>query len=247
MIRFSFGNRRHDKSRTSRQQRSRRPMRCTLAARLSLEQLEDRRLLTIIVPGTFADTNAPFTPVSVGAAGTFTAPNLTLRDAVIEANYLYNSVNVGLANTIQLKAGTYTLSIANTAGHETASAKGDLNINGNLTIQGAATSGGPKTTIQQKAADRVFDVNSTGLTVNLDNLTIAGGRAVDDAVAGHLPGAYTAEGGGLWAAGDTLELSNAIFKADRAWAGPARPRPSTVNSRRAAPSGSTATRWALAA
>ncbi len=219
MIRFSLLNRRHDKSRTLRQRHTRRPWRCTLAARLSLEQLEDRRLLTIIVPATFADTNAPFTPVSVGAANSYTASGLTLRDAVIEANYLFNSVNTGVANTIILKAGTYTLSIANMAGHDALSKTGDLNVNGNLTIQGAATSGGPKTTIQQKAVDRVFEVNSTGLTVNFDNLTIAGGTAVDDAVAGHSPGAYIAEGGGVWTTGDTLELFNVIFKGDRALGG----------------------------
>ncbi len=144
MIRFSFTSRRHARSRTTRRRHARRPLRCTLAARLCLEQLEDRRLLTIIVPTTFGDTNTPFAPVSVGAAGTYTAPGLTLRDAVIEANYLYNSVNLGVPNTIQLKAGTYTLGIANTAGHEALSKTGDLNINSSLTIQGAATTGAPK-------------------------------------------------------------------------------------------------------
>ncbi|MGA2617734.1 MAG: hypothetical protein ABSF26_09000 [Thermoguttaceae bacterium] len=219
MIRFSFFSRRYDKARAARQRHTRRPVRCGLATGLSLEQLEDRRLLTIIVPGTFADTNAPFAPVSVGPTAVYNPPHLTLRDAVIEANYLFGTVNPGVANTILLLSGTYMLSIANTAGHEALSKTGDLNINSSLTIQGAATSGGPKTTIQQKAADRVFDVNATGLIVNFNNLTISGGTAVDDAVAGHLPGAYPAEGGGLWASGDTLGLSNVTFKGDRALGG----------------------------
>ncbi len=80
--------------------------------------------------------------------------------------------------------------------------------------------GFPKTTIQQQAVDRVFEVNTGGLTVNFSNLTIAGGTAVDDTTPGALPGTTTAEGGGLWASGDTLVLSIVTFRGDQALGGP---------------------------
>ena len=177
-------------------------------------------MLTTLIPGTRLDNNTSFVPISLGPTASYTAPSFTLRDAVIEANYLFNTVNPGVANTISLKAGTYTLSVANAStGYETASKSGDLNINGNLTIQGVGVATVPLTTINQTAADRVFAVNTPGLTVNFNNLAITGGKAVDDAVSGTLPGTSTAEGGGIWASGDTLALSTVTFQGDSAVGG----------------------------
>jgi hypothetical protein len=177
--------------------------------------LEDRRLLTVITPTTFGDTNTTFT--GVPATSAISVP--TLRDAVIEANYL------GGTNTIKLSAGIYTLSIPNSTvgGYETGSHTGDLNINSNLTIQGVGVGPLPLTIIRQTAVDRVFAVNAIGgpaLTVNFNDLVITGGKAVDDAVAGTLPGTSNAEGGGIWASGDNaLSLSTVIFQGDSAVAG----------------------------
>jgi hypothetical protein len=190
-----------------------------LTTALSFEQLEVRRLLTVIMPKLFADTNTMYTPVTALPGATISVP--TLRDAVIESNYLFNTVNSGVPNVIKLQAGTYALSIPNSVGggYETASATGDLNINGDLTIQGVGAPGIPLTTIRQLAVDRVFAVNSPGLTVNLNYLAVTGGTAVDDGVAGTLPGTTTAEGGGLLASNDTLALSNVTFLGDRALGG----------------------------
>ena len=176
-------------------------------------------MLTVIMPTSLADTNTTFAPVSAAPAAIISVP--TLRDAVIESNYLFATVNPGVANTIRLQAATYTLSIPNSAttGYETASATGDLNINGNLTVQGVGVPGVPLTTIKQQAMDRVFAVNTPSLTVNFNNLAITCGTAVDDAVAGTLPGTTTAQGGGIWAQGDTLALLTVTFRGDRALGG----------------------------
>ncbi len=225
-----FRDQRRDQFIGARQRRASRPLRRRLTRRLSLEHLEDRRLLTVIVlqPKVFADTDANFAPFTAGPTDTIALKTLTLRDAVIEANYLFNTVNPGVANTIDLQAGTYTLSLLNTVdgtkataaiGHETASARGDLNITGNLTFQGAGGPGDPDTTIRQKAVDRVFEVDSPGLTVNFNNLIFTGGTAVDDTTPGALPGTTTAEGGGIWATGDTLAVSNVTFQCDQALGG----------------------------
>src|SRR5262249_37849082 len=78
-------------------------------ARLSVELLEDRIVPTIFKPTIFTD----------GGAGSG-----SLRAAVISAN-----ADAGTStDTIQLKAGTYSLTIANTSGQENAAATGDLDI-----------------------------------------------------------------------------------------------------------------------
>ncbi len=126
MMRFTrFWDRRNDKSRASRQRLASRPSRRNVTTGLSLEQLEDRRLLTVIMPApnSFADTDATF---SGFVPTSFPVIVPTLRDAVIEANFL------GGSNTIKLQAGTYTLSLQNTSdgtaagtaiGHETLSSR----------------------------------------------------------------------------------------------------------------------------
>jgi uncharacterized repeat protein (TIGR01451 family) len=96
----------------------------------------------------------------------------SLRGAVLQAN-----ANAG-ADTITFAAlsGTYTLTIA--GADDTADA-GDLDITGDLTIQGTGAS---QTIIQAGPAlgDRVFDVGPTSaVTVTFEGITIQGGNAVN--------------------------------------------------------------------
>ena len=71
------------------------------SAGLSLEQLEERRLLTTIVPTAFTETvpPAPFSPFAATATATVNVP--ALRDAILEANFLKGT------NTVSLQDGNY--------------------------------------------------------------------------------------------------------------------------------------------
>jgi uncharacterized repeat protein (TIGR01451 family) len=96
----------------------------------------------------------------------------SLRGAILQAN-----ANAG-ADTITFAAlsGTYTLTIA---GADDTGNAGDLDITGDLTIQGRGAS---QTIIQAGPAlgDRVFDVGPTGaVTVTFEGITIQGGKAVN--------------------------------------------------------------------
>jgi len=72
---------------------------------------------------------------------------ISLRQAIITANEIEGH------NTIVLDAGTYTLTLA--GGGEDSAAKGDLDIVGELTIEGQ---GAGETIINGSGIDRVFDV-----------------------------------------------------------------------------------------
>jgi hypothetical protein len=194
-----------------------------LGTSLSLEWLEDRRLLTVITPASFFDTNASFTPFTPTSAN-ISVP--TLRDAVIEANYITG------ANTIKLNPGIYTLSLYNTSdgtssgtptGHETASTRGDLNITSNLTIQGVGVGPLPLTIIKQTVLDRVFEINApaTGsppTAVTFQNVNIQGGQAIDSGLNVALPHSAAAEGGGILDAvsGLSLTLSGVVLQSNKA-------------------------------
>ena len=106
----------------------------------------------------------------------------SLREAIIAANTdaAVDSCIAGDAgaDTITLPAGTYTLSIGGTG--EDLAATGDLDINTDLTINGA---GAATTTINGGALDRVFHV-AGGATVEINNVTITNGNV-------------TGEGGGI--------------------------------------------------
>jgi CSLREA domain-containing protein len=114
----------------------------------------------------------------------------SLRAAITEANAL-----VG-ADTITLPAGTYTLTIGGTG--ENANATGDLDITGDLTING---SGPTNTTIDGGATDRVLHVHG-GVTAELSGVTITNGRAPDAP-----DGSDGSDGGGI-ANGGTLAFYN---------------------------------------
>jgi hypothetical protein len=149
-------------------------------ARVAIETLEDRR-----VP-------AVFNPLASASDG---APN-SLRAAIIAAN------GNGQDNVINLQAGVYQLTIANTAGHENNAAQGDLNltaVNHTTTIQGQ---GAGVTIIDGGGLDRVFEVNS-GVTAVLRGLTIQHGLAQEAGDPGTLPDVEPGFGGGLLNLGTT--------------------------------------------
>lgn len=100
----------------------------------------------------------------------------SLREAIVAANALPGP------HTINVPAGTYTLTIAG-AGEQDA-ATGDLDINENITITGASAA---TTIINGGGIDRVFDIdpNDNSPTVTLQNLTITNGS-----VSGPGGGAY---------------------------------------------------------
>ena len=140
-----------------------RPPDLSRRVRPRLEALEDR-----VTPSTFTTT----TFADDGTAG-------SLRGALSQADADAGTTT----DTIQLQAGTYTLSIANAGGkHEISNAQGDLNVTSNrhaLVIRGATDANGhPTTTIEQTAIDRVFQVLTPGVSVTFEDLVIEGGQAV---------------------------------------------------------------------
>jgi hypothetical protein len=126
---------------------------------------------------------------------------LSRREAIIEAN-----AN-GEDDTIQLAAGTYRLSIANTDGQENEAAQGDLDlteVDQKITIEGA---GRTATLIDADMIDRVFHVLGN-VDVELRDLTVRSGLAQDDGTEGDEPGDSVARGGGILNAGGRITLGN---------------------------------------
>jgi hypothetical protein len=158
--------------------------------RLLLEPLEDRCVPTTITPTTFAD----------GVLGSG-----SLRDAVLQFN-----TDAGTDDdTIQLDAGTYSLTIQNVGGrHETAGQTGDLNLtqtSHHWIIQGT----GPSTIIDaSQLRDRVFQIVNPGTQVVFRDLVIQGGLAQDNGADGALAGTTDALGGGILNNGGTVTLDN---------------------------------------
>ncbi len=92
------------------------------------------------------------------------AGTCSLRAAIMEANALPG------AHAISLPAGTYILTIPGTG--EDAAASGDLDITGDLTIDGA---GADSSIIDANGIDRVFQV-LPGMTVKMDGVTVRNGN-----------------------------------------------------------------------
>ena len=160
--------------------------------RLLVEPLEDRWVPTTIVPTTFAD----------GVLGSG-----SLRDAVLQFN-----ADTGTADdTIQLLAGTYTLTIRNSHGHESAGLEGDLDLtraSHRWIIQGAGSS----TIIDaSQLQDRVFQIVNPGTPVVFRNLVIQSGLAQDNGTEGALPGTTDALGGGILNNGGNVTLDNVVL------------------------------------
>lgn len=96
----------------------------------------------------------------------------SLRAAIQEAN-----ASAG-ADLIQLPAGSYILSVA--GADEDAAASGDLDINSELTLQGA---GAGSTAIDGLGTDRVFHIHP-GAQATLRAITIRNGRPPNNSVGG---------------------------------------------------------------
>ncbi|MFN8595361.1 MAG: choice-of-anchor Q domain-containing protein [Anaerolineae bacterium] len=112
----------------------------------------------------------------------------SLREAIIAANTdtAVDACPAGNgADTIDLPAGMYVLSIAPTTGDDAAS--GDLDITANLTIAG---SGPVVTTIEANGLDRVLEV-SNGSQVSISRLTLQGGNTTTTGSAVRLTGSST--------------------------------------------------------
>jgi hypothetical protein len=176
----------------------------TAGTRLRVEHLEERRLLAVIAPAGFADGLFPFFPYATHASN-ISVP--TLRDAVIEANFLAAN-KISATNTIKLAVGDYTLA----GGPTPDGTAGELLISSNLTIKGA---GEALTTITGSGADRVIEIGTkinglgnpvvTPVTASLQNLAINGGVAVDNGLTAACVG--EAYGGGILDFGGSLSLS----------------------------------------
>jgi hypothetical protein len=150
---------------------------------LTLCLSENSAAQTFIVNSTFdgVDIN-PGDGICADASG-----NCTVRAAIMEANTLAG------VQTITLPAGIYTLTISGIG--ENAAATGDLDITGDMTINGA---GAASTIIDGGALDRVFEIN-TGKIVQIDGVTVRNGN----------PGSGGVYGGGIYSKG-TLTLTNSI-------------------------------------
>ena len=145
-----------------------------------LESLEDRQLLAVFTPQANAADGSP----------------KSLRAAIIQAN------SNGQDNTIELQAGVYQLTIANTIGQDNGAAQGDLDLTGaghTITIQGA---GSNRTRIDGGSIDRIFKIYP-GVTAIIRDLTIARGLALDPGPSGAVPLTETAAGGGIFNSGTT--------------------------------------------
>jgi hypothetical protein len=169
-----------------------------------LEALEDRVTPTTFALTTFADDSTPN----------------SLRGAITQANHDLGPTT----DIIQLAAGTYPLTIANSGGkHETSNAQGDLNFGSNghgLIIRGTTDAQGhPTTTIRQTVLDRVFQVLGTGLKVTFKDLIIEGGQAQDDGADQAAAGSTEAEGGGILDDGGDITLTNVLLRQNSAVAG----------------------------
>src|SRR5437773_2640657 len=139
---------------------------------------------------------APGDGVCATAGGT-----CTLRAAVQEANAL------GGANTIEVPAGTHTLTLA---GVEDAAASGDLDVTGgSLTIEGAAAA---TTVVDANGLDRIFEVLAPA-TSSIANLTMKNRRSPAT-----ISYPITGSGGGIFNHG-TLTLTNSGVTGNSAVAG----------------------------
>src|SRR5438128_1212567 len=152
-----------------------------------LELLEARLAPAVFNVNTTADTVAANLNTGQDSMG-----NISLRSAIQAANHL------GGTNSINLPAGTYKLTIADTAnGTEANASEGDLDIQNNLTITGTAPA-----IIDGNQLDRVFQVFA-GFTVTITSVTIQNGSTFND------PGGAVRNAGTLILSNDVITSSQA--------------------------------------
>ena len=142
-----------------------------------LEGLEHRVVLSTFNVNTILDTVAVNLHNGKDSSG-----HISLRSAIQAADAR------GGSNSIIVPSGTFTLTIAGAG--EDASATGDLDITGNLTIKGKSS---VSTIIDGNNLDRVFQI--LGGKVSISKVTIEHGRAVGD-------------GGGILNSGGKVTLSS---------------------------------------
>ncbi len=126
----------------------------------------------------------------------------TLRAAIMEANFAS-----GL-DTITLPAGVYVLT---RAGNDDGALLGDLDIAGDLTLQGADSGATIVDGNGSVIGDRVFQILATAKNVTLSGLTIRNGKKV----------ATFDEGGGLYwdGGGSQLHLLDVVIDGNNAYYG----------------------------
>ncbi|MCA9197844.1 MAG: DUF4347 domain-containing protein, partial [Planctomycetales bacterium] len=151
--------------------------------------------LATITVTTTADEDDGDTSSIAALQATAGGTGISLREAIIAAN------NTAGADTINLGAGTYTLTLSGT--FEDLAATGDLDITSDITISGL----GAGSTIISGAgiSDRAFDIKGSG-SLTLDSLTVA------DASTTNIAGGAVYSAGSFTATGvvfDNLSVTNA--------------------------------------
>ncbi len=147
----------------------------------------DRHSLAVVSSAFVVNTTADTIDINPGDGICADATaRCSLRAAIMESNALPND------DVITVPAGVYTLNIPGTS--EDAAASGDLDITGNLTINGA---GAATTIIDGGGFDRVFEVRP-GATARLNAFTVRNGDA------------GAADGGGILNQG-TISLTNSTL------------------------------------
>ena len=165
-------------------------------AHSAVETLEGRQLLAAFTVDTTVDTVAVNFTTGATADGT-----ISLRSAIQAADATSGP------STITLPAGIYNLSIP-IGGNGDAfddAASGDLDITGNLTLNGAGSAG---TIVNANGIDRVLAVASGTSPVVLSGVTLAGGAAGQDSAGPGLGGGILLTSGNLTLGDDTSVTAN---------------------------------------
>jgi len=160
-------------------------------------------IFSLLTPSTIAHAAGFVVTKTADTADGICNVDCSLREAIIAANAAPGD------DTITVPAGTYTLTIAGTG--ENAAATGDLDINSNITIDGA---GADSTIIQAgtlgvggppNGIDRVFHVTGA-YTVNISSVTVRNGNA----------DLTSDNGGGIFNNAGTLTITNCTLSGNTA-------------------------------